>query len=117
MLGRKAWLSVIMPIRNGAAFLGAALESVAREACEGVELVVVDDGSTDASLSILARYRDRLPMRVLEHQTGSWVAGANLGLRDSDASFACILHQDDLWLPGRLGAIRAALDSARDATM
>jgi glycosyltransferase involved in cell wall biosynthesis len=117
MPGAKVWLSVIMPIRNGAPFLGAALDSVVREGCDGVEIIVVDDGSTDASLSILARYRDRLSIRVLEHRTGSWVAGANLGLRDSDASFACILHQDDLWLPGRLAAIRAALDAASGGTM
>jgi GT2 family glycosyltransferase len=117
MADAKAWLSVIMPIHNGAAFLEAALESVAREAPAGVEIIAVDDGSADASPSILDRYKERLPMRIFGHQSGSWVAGTNLGIRESEAPFVCILHQDDLWLPGRLDSIRTQLDTASPDTM
>lgn len=118
MLMTKAWLSVIMPVHNGAAFLDTALASVAgQNDLEGVEVIVVDDGSDDATPSILHCYKDRLPMRVLSHRAGSWVAGTNLGLRQSDASFACILHQDDVWLPGRLDTIRAELRCADSQTM
>jgi hypothetical protein len=113
----KAWLSVIMPIRNGATFLETALESVAHQYSDGVEVIAVDDGSTDASRSILGRYRERLHLRILEHSSGSWVAGTNRGLREATARFACILHQDDLWLPGRLDAIRAALETAEADTL
>ncbi len=107
------WLSVILPTYNGARFLGAALESVRGELTDGMEIVAVDDASTDATREILRSYESALPLRrLLSARTGNWVAGSNLGLREARGRYACFLHQDDLWLPGRIAAVRRELETA-----
>lgn len=105
------WLSIVLPTFNGQRYLEAALQSVAEQSTEGVELIAVDDGSTDRTLDILRSHRATLPLRIIErpHQ-GNWVANTNLGLAEARGRYAGILHQDDLWLPGRLETLRRLVD-------
>jgi SAM-dependent methyltransferase len=111
-------LSVIMPTYDGARWLGAALESVRAEGADGLEVVLVDDGSTDATLQIAARFARELPLRILAPgRSGSWVAATNHGLAAARGEWACFLHQDDLWRPGRLRAVRAALPRVEGALL
>jgi glycosyltransferase involved in cell wall biosynthesis len=111
------WLSVVIPVHDGAAHLPAALESIRREDIRDVEIIAVDDRSTDRSREILRDMSASLPLRVVEHGAGSWVAGSNLGLREARGRFACFLHQDDTWLPDRLTALRSELRSAPDTLL
>jgi hypothetical protein len=113
------WLSVVMPTYNGSAFLAAALESLcAQPAADELEVIAVDDGSQDETLTILQTYSSRLPLRVVARpRTGNWVASTNWGLRVARGAYACLLHQDDLWLEGRLHALRAALDAVPDVDL
>ena len=110
------WLSVIVPTYNGEAYLAEALESVARENDAGIELVAVDDGSTDGTMAILERYAQRMPLRVVSRpHEGSWVANTNRGLATAQGEYACILHQDDVWLPGRAATLRRLLQENPEA--
>jgi len=110
------WLSVVMPTYNGSAFLRAALDSVCAQPLAEVEIVAVDDGSDDDTLAILEAYSSRLPLRVVRRpRTGNWVASTNHGLRIARGEYACLLHQDDLWLGGRLRAVRGALEGTPEA--
>lgn len=103
------WLSVLMPTCNGARYLAAALESVAAQDDQGIEVLVADDGSTDGTLDLVRRYQKRLAIRIVQQaQKANWVAGTNAALRAAEGEYACVLHQDDLWLPGRAAAIRKA---------
>ena len=103
------WLSVLLPTYNGAGFLRAALDSVVAQRDADIECIAVDDGSTDETLDILDEYRGRIPLDVVSRpRAGNWVANTNLALKRAKAGFACLLHQDDTWLPGRLQAIRDA---------
>src|SRR5262245_47899648 len=105
------WLSVIMPTYNGAAYVGAALESIRRQRAEGVEVIAVDDGSTDDTLGILTSYTSVLPLRIIERRrTGNWVTSSNVGLRAAAGHHACFLHQDDVWLAGRLAVVRPPVE-------
>ncbi|MCC7111385.1 MAG: glycosyltransferase [Deltaproteobacteria bacterium] len=105
------WLSVVMPTFNGAAHLEEALASVAAARDPGVELIAVDDGSTDATLRILDRYASLLPLEVVTRgRVGNWVANTNHGLSRARAPWACILHQDDRWRPGRLPRLRRLIE-------
>jgi len=107
----QPWLSVIVPTYQGARYLGDALDSVRREPLDGVELVAVDDGSTDATLDVLRARGRELPLEVLAGpHHGSWVRSTNAGLRAARGTFACFLHQDDVWLPGRLAAVRREIE-------
>jgi glycosyltransferase involved in cell wall biosynthesis len=110
------YLSVVMPTYNGEQFIAAALESVREQCDDGVELVVVDDGSTDRTLDIVRGFADSLPIRMLTPaRLGNWVAVTNLGLREAAGDWACFLHQDDLWLPGRLKCLRTEMESSQSA--
>jgi glycosyltransferase involved in cell wall biosynthesis len=106
---RGPWLSVLMPTFNGAAYLGQALQSIASQGPADLEIVAVDDGSTDATLAILGDYARRLPLKIIERRAGNWVANTNLGLEHARGEWVCLLHQDDLWRPGRLAAVRRAI--------
>ena len=101
------WLSVLIPTYNGEAHIRDALDSVLRQGDEGVECIVVDDGSTDPTLSILDSYKNKLRMRVLSApRSANWAANTNLALSAAGGDFVSILHQDDLWLEGRLQTIK-----------
>jgi GT2 family glycosyltransferase len=107
-----------MPTYNGAAYLDTALQSVGRQADDAVEIIAIDDGSTDQTVNILNRYAQRLRLRVeTRGRVGNWVANTNHALRLASADHACFLHQDDFWLPGRLRALRPLLDRWGGAVM
>ncbi|MFL5310651.1 MAG: glycosyltransferase [Myxococcales bacterium] len=113
------WLSVVMPTYDGDAFLAAALESICAQQGGGeIEVIAVDDGSEDGTIATLETYSSRLPLRIVRRpRTGNWVASTNHGLAVARGEYACLLHQDDLWIDGRLRALRAALQAAPDAAL
>lgn len=109
---RPPWLSVVMPTYNGEQFLSKALESIMMQDERDIEIVAVDDGSTDDTLGVLRSYIDRLPLRISEQERGeNWVVGTNRGLRSAVGTYISLLHQDDFWMPGRLRAIKRLLAS------
>jgi glycosyltransferase involved in cell wall biosynthesis len=107
------WLSVVMPTYNGARHLRSALESVAAEGVEGLEIIVVDDGSTDDTTDILEAAAATMPLRLVAGAGhAGWVTATNIGMRHVRGAWVCMLHQDDVWMPGRLGSLAEAI--ARD---
>ncbi len=110
-------LSVVLSVYNGADYLPRALDSLCRQdGPDQMEVLVTDDGSTDESLAILYAYADKLPLRFLTHpRTGNWVANTNLGIAAAKGRYLCLLHQDDLWLDGRLAWIRQTIQDHPDA--
>ena len=104
----RTWLSVLMPTYNGAAHMAAALDSLAAQVDDDVEVIALDDGSTDETLPLLHRYAKRLPLRIVARgRIGSWVANTNHGLALARGEYVCYLHQDDCWLPHRLSTLKA----------
>jgi hypothetical protein len=93
---------VIVPTYQGARYLGDALESIARNALQDTEVLVVDDGSTDGTVEVARAFESTLRLHTLvTPRRGNWMAMVNLGLAEATGASCCILHQDDLWLPGR----------------
>ena len=114
----QPWLSVIIPTYNGSKYLAAALNSVVVQQDEEIECVVIDDGSTDDTLSIVEEYRDRLNIELItKARAGNWVANTNYGLTVAKGEYACFLHQDDLWLEGRLEKIKDAIAAYPQASL
>jgi hypothetical protein len=112
------WLSVIMPTYNGEMYLEETLASIADQGDDGIEVVAVDDGSTDATLAILRDFARRMPLHIhARSRVGNWVANTNYGLPLARARHVCFLHQDDLWLPGRLRVLRQLLDREPHAAL
>ena len=95
-------VSVVMPVRNAARFLRAALDSVLGQTFTDFEIVVVDDDSTDESMSIVRAYTDP---RIRLVQTGRHVgvgAALNAGLRAAAADLVARQDADDVSEPDRL---------------
>ncbi len=92
--------SVVIPVFNGERFLRQTLESVLSQTCPGVEIIAVDDGSTDESVSLLEAVGDRVQV-VSQANTG--VGGArNAGIDRARGEFVAFLDQDDWWQPEKL---------------
>jgi glycosyltransferase involved in cell wall biosynthesis len=115
---KQPWLSVIMPTYNGERFLSDALASVAAQADADIEIVAVDDGSTDATLAILRRWSRRLRMNRIElRHSGNWVASTCIGMAAAAGKYLCWLHQDDFWRPRRLLTLRRQISRHPDAAL
>jgi glycosyltransferase involved in cell wall biosynthesis len=93
-------VSVIIPAYNVECYVAAAIDSALAQTYEHVEVVVVDDGSTDHTAEVVAGYGDRV---VTVSQENRGLAGArNSGIRAASGSIFALLDADDLWLPERL---------------
>jgi glycosyltransferase involved in cell wall biosynthesis len=104
-----AIVSVVLPVRDGAAYLGAAVESVLFQTLRELELIVVDDGSTDETAAIVAGYADDR-IRVLRQEPLGLVAALNRGLTASSGRYLARMDADDVSLPERLERQVAFLD-------
>ncbi|CAN5659963.1 hypothetical protein BH23ACI1_BH23ACI1_01340 [soil metagenome] len=105
-------VSVIMPAYNVAPYIGAAIESVCAQTHTALELLVVDDGSTDDSCAIATRWAERdSRVRVLRQPNGGISSARNAGLRVSAGAVLAILDSDDLWHPEYLEAQLAILEA------
>lgn len=96
-------VSVIIPAYNVEAYVAEAVDSALAQTYPRVEIVAVDDGSTDRTAEILAGYGDAIT--VVTQQNQGLGAARNSGLRASTGSLIGLLDADDIWLPHRLEAV------------
>jgi glycosyltransferase involved in cell wall biosynthesis len=95
-------ISVITPTYNQAEFIEETLLSIEAQAYPNLEHIVVDALSTDATPEILARFADRLPMRVLREADRGQSDGINKGMRMATGEIVCWLNSDDRFRPDAL---------------
>ncbi len=108
--------SVVIAAFNSAQRIGATIASVLGQSRSDLELIVVDDGSTDATAQTVERFTATdTRVRLLRQANQGTVAARNAGLQAADGRFVSFLDDDDLWLPGYLAAIAAGFDRAPGA--
>ena len=93
-------VSVIIPVYNGARFVACAIESVLAQTWESLECIVVDDGSTDSTPSVLAGFAGRI--RVMRQNNQGVSVARNLGIDAAKGQFIAFLDADDVWLPTKI---------------
>ncbi|MCM3879695.1 MAG: glycosyltransferase [Vicinamibacterales bacterium] len=101
-------VSVVVPTYNCEKYLSAALDRVLSQDYAPFEVVVVDDGSTDHTLDVLATYENRV--RVFRQSNRGPAAARNVAVREARGEFLAFVDGDDLWLPGKLSAQMAYLE-------
>lgn len=91
-----------MPVFNGARFIEQALHSVVAQRNDGIEIIVVDDASTDGTADLVrAAYTD---VTLIELTTNRGPSSArNRGVAAATGDFVAFIDADDLWLPGKIG--------------
>lgn len=94
-------ISVILPVYNNVQYLEECLDSVLAEEKLSIEIVAIDDGSTDGSEQILDDYAGKYENIRVFHQENSGVSVArNLGLKKANGEYICYLDSDDRYCPG-----------------
>ncbi|MGG2043161.1 glycosyltransferase family 2 protein [Burkholderia gladioli] len=112
-------VSVVLPVYNGKAYLGEMLDSISLQQFRDFEVVVVDDGSSDDSWSLLTEWASRQEFHV-KLQRKPLNFGVCAALTDATSlaagKYIAQIGQDDIWLPGHLASLVDALDSNYDAS-
>jgi glycosyltransferase involved in cell wall biosynthesis len=97
---KPSLISCIVPVFNGERYLSETLDSIVAQTHRPLEIVVVNDGSTDDTASVAANYREE--MRYLWQPRAGPAAARNRGLRAAQGEFIAFLDADDLWHPKKL---------------
>lgn len=93
-------VSIVIPTFNCARYIRSAVESVLNQAYRDYEIIVVDDGSTDETADIVARYGDKV--RYFYQANSGVSAARNRALKTATGAFVAYLDADDLWYPQKL---------------
>jgi glycosyltransferase involved in cell wall biosynthesis len=93
-------ISCVVPVFNGESYLAEALESILKQSYRPLEIIVADDGSTDGTRAVVARYGTQV--RYLWQPNSGPAAARNLGLSAARGEFVAFLDADDLWHPEKL---------------
>lgn len=97
-----ALVSVILPAHNRAHLLGRAIQSVLAQTWRALELIVVDDASTDATPEVLASFSDPRLRTLRQARNGGAAAARNAGIAAARGEFLAFQDDDDIWLIEKL---------------
>lgn len=95
-------VSVVMPVYNAERYLKKAIDSILKQSLSDLELITVNDCSTDGSTDILNAYTDTRLIKLRTERNSGVVAAANMGLAAAQAPFTAVMHADDIAHPDRL---------------
>jgi glycosyltransferase involved in cell wall biosynthesis len=109
-----ALVSVIIPVYNSEEYIAEAVESVLGQSYGNFEIVIIDDGSTDNTLSILEPYRVAPHFRIIRQANAGPSSARNQGIRYSQGKYCAFLDADDIMMPERLKLQVDAMEEQKD---
>jgi glycosyltransferase involved in cell wall biosynthesis len=104
-----ALISVIIPVRNCEQYLGEAIRSILAQAHRPVEIIVVDDGSTDGTAQVAQSFGP--PVVCVAHDRHNTAAARNRGVELAQGEFLAFLDADDVWSDNKLSLQLSALEA------
>lgn len=111
MTDDKPLISAIIPAYNGAPFLADAVCSILNQTYEPVEIIVVDDGSTDDSVEVVRTFPE---VRLFRQENLGVAVARNRGVQQARGSLIAFLDQDDRWTPDKLAVQVRHLQNRHD---
>ncbi len=93
-------VTVIIPSYNCEAYIAETIDSILNQTFSDIELIVVDDGSTDRTCEIVESYGE--PVRLIRQTNARVCAARNRGIREAKGEFICLMDHDDYWYPEKL---------------
>ena len=99
-IGTIPLVSVVIPVYNAAKFLRETLESIVCQTYRRMEIIAVNDGSTDLSRKILQEYSDRI--QCIDQRNHGVAVARNVGVSHSQGSYIAFCDADDVWFPRKL---------------
>lgn len=93
-------VSVILPVYNGEKYVAEAIESILNQDYDSLEVIVVDDGSTDGTGEVLQRFVGRI--RILQQKNRGLGASRNAAIRISQGDYFAFLDHDDFWMKNKI---------------
>lgn len=109
-MSRNPTLSVVLPVYNGASTLLTTLDSIQNQTWAGeMEVVVIDDGSTDASAAVAEQHP--LETRVIRQENTGVTGARRTGIEAADGEWIAFVDADDVWLPEKLERQMEALEA------
>jgi glycosyltransferase involved in cell wall biosynthesis len=112
--GRKALVSAVIPVFNGVPFVAKAVQSVRAQTVKDVEIIVVDDGSTDGTQAVLESLHHTMDIMWFQQDHSGPACSRNRGIEAARGEFVALLDCDDVWLPDKLQAQLAIMASCPD---
>lgn len=109
-------VSVIMPSYNHARYIGMAIDSVLRQTLKDIELIVIDDGSTDGTQDLLREVRDDRVRCVLRERNVGASQGSNEGLAMARSPYVAMISSDDCFAPTKLERQLAEFSAGGDVS-
>src|SRR5271166_2377068 len=107
-------VSVVMSVLNGEAFLRAAVDSILGQSFDDLELIVIDNASTDGTAHVLDSYADHRLVRMRNDEVLTLTESLNLGLKTARGGYVARLDADDVAVSERLARQVALLESRPD---
>lgn len=96
-LAKYPQVTVIIPVYNGASYIEETIISVLEQTYQDFELLIVNDGSTDNTLSILKKYESNPKVLILNKSNGGLSSARNYGIKSAKGKYISLLDADDLW--------------------
>ncbi len=108
MLPLQIDISVVMATFNGERYLRQQLDSILQQTVSPKEIIIVDDGSTDSTLTILKEYTADSRFRLLvNEQNMGYIKSFEKGMLEASCPYIALSDQDDIWLPHKLETLAA----------
>lgn len=108
-------VSVVIPTYNRADYIEETVNSVLNQTYKDFELIVVDDGSTDNTLEILEKYKNKI--KVIAQKNSERAISRNTGVKNSSGEYIAFLDSDDIWIENKLEQQVEILDSKKDVIL
>jgi glycosyltransferase involved in cell wall biosynthesis len=109
-------ISVIIPIHNDALYIQAAITSVLSQGVENLEIIIIDDGSTDDFEEKIKCFNDPCIRLIKQNNSGAAIARNN-GVKNARGEFLAFLDADDIWAPKKLKLQLEVLINHEDVNM